>query len=826
MADDSSLPRPTPELVSPSWAEVEAWFAGHGFWRLDLKTGDLCWSDSLFEGGAVRDVDAGDKAAIFDAIHLDDRRRFDAALKEVVRRATPMTLSLRVKREDVSWRHVSVQMSPELGLDGRVGAVRGVVLDVTEIEICRVVSEDGNDIITQTDAQRRFTYVSPSVEKVTGFRPEDLVGRHVAEILGERAFAALEDAVQAIIVSPDTAPRSVEYSTRHRDGRTIWLESRLIPLVDRTTGERLSVTDVVRDITERKIAEEKLERANVLLGTLIEASPAAVLLVDDGGKVTSFNQRFAEMWNIDQSALDSGEWRPVVEQSMQLIRDPAGHEARVHEIMAAKEAHSRDEIETVDGRWIDRHTAPVRSPAGANLGRAWFYRDVTDHKRALDEAVRMARFDHLTGLANRAVLLEALDRGILQSRRRDVAFAIFYLDLDGFKDVNDTLGHAIGDELLIAVAERLRTRVRDTDVVARIGGDEFAILVSDLRGATDAALLADEIIKVLSEPYSIGENHVYTSACVGIDLFGPEATDGRTLLAHADIALYQAKSAGAGSYRFFTSAMDTEVRTRVSLGAELREAIDSQQLFLLYQPAVDLKTGRIVGVEALVRWNHPRRGVLGPDVFIPIAEQMGLIGALGRWVLWTAARQARSWLDQGLAPLRMAVNVSGLQFKAPASLESDIGAILAATGLEPGQLELELTESALVTAAEGGDVLLRLVDKGVLVAIDDFGTGYSSLEYLRRFPASRIKIAQTFVGNLGSRSGDAAIVKATIGLARELGMTVIAEGIESARQARMLAEWGCYEGQGYFFDRPLNPYALAMRIRAGGYAGFGGADAA
>jgi predicted signal transduction protein with EAL and GGDEF domain len=331
-------------------------------------------------------------------------------------------------------------------------------------------------------------------------------------------------------------------------------------------------------------------------------------------------------------------------------------------------------------------------------------------------------------------------------------------------------------------------------------------------------MLADRFIREVSAPYLIDGHQIYTSVSIGIELFGRGIVDERSLLSHADMALYQAKAAGAGTYRFFTEVMDTEVRTRVTLGAELRDAIASGQLFLVYQPEVELTTGRIIGAEALVRWRHPRRGVLGPDLFIPVAEQMGLIGALGRWVLWTAARQARAWADTGLAGIRMGVNVSALQFKAPAALEADIAAVLAETGLSPALLELELTETALMTASEGGDILMRLHQSGVRIAIDDFGTGYSSLDYLRRFPAGRIKIAQTFVRHLGARAGEAAIVKATIGLARELGMTVIAEGVETRNQLEMLKAWGCGEGQGYIFDRPLGVEAATARLRAGRYA--------
>jgi EAL domain-containing protein (putative c-di-GMP-specific phosphodiesterase class I) len=288
------------------------------------------------------------------------------------------------------------------------------------------------------------------------------------------------------------------------------------------------------------------------------------------------------------------------------------------------------------------------------------------------------------------------------------------------------------------------------------------------------------------------------------------------LLSHADVALYRAKSEGRGAYRFFTDAMDVEVRTRVTLSSELRDAIAAGQLFLLYQPEIEIDTGRITGVEALVRWRHPERGVLEPDLFIPVAEKSGLILALGHWVLLEACRQARAWLDAGVAPAAVAVNLSALQFKRPIELENDITAVLAEMGLPPERLELELTESVLMgVSREHNDVLQRLRQRGIRLAIDDFGTGYSSLNYLRRFPADRIKIAQDFVSQIVDEPGSAAIVRATLGLARELGISVVAEGVESEEQLALLRSWGCREAQGFHFARPLTPAELVPLLRKG-----------
>ena len=393
---------------------------------------------------------------------------------------------------------------------------------------------------------------------------------------------------------------------------------------------------------------------------------------------------------------------------------------------------------------------------------------------------------------------------------------MLYIDLDHFKDVNDTMGHPVGDALLKLVADRLRSVVREGDTVARFGGDEFAVMQAGIKDPTDTGLLADRLLDSLSQPYVVGGNEIRSGASIGIAIYEPDAIDAEALLARADVALYRAKAEGRGTYRFFTDAMDTEVRTRVSLGNDLRSAIGSNDFFLQYQPLVEAATGRIVAVEALARWRHPRRGMIPPADFIPVAERNGLIVALGHWVLWEACRQAKAWREAGIPPVVMAVNISSLQFKSPRALENDIKQALAHFGLPAGMLELELTETALMDASlHHNDVLQRLRNLGLRLAIDDFGTGYSSLDYLRRFPFDRIKIAQNFIFDLGVVPGNAVIVRAAIGLARELGIAIMAEGVETEAQSKLLQAWGCSEVQGFYFAHAMAPGKIEPLLRSG-----------
>jgi diguanylate cyclase (GGDEF)-like protein/PAS domain S-box-containing protein len=556
-----------------------------------------------------------------------------------------------------------------------------------------------------------------------------------------------------------------------------------------------------RNETQALLASSR-ERFRVLTATANDA----IVTMDGGGLITHWNRAAERIFGYTESETVGRQVHEFLVPTRFQERAALGLKAFA---TSGKGGSLGKTVEMAAIRKDGIEIAIEISLAGTQLGGQWqaiaIMRDITERKQATAHALRMARYDVLTGLANRAVFVEDLQNAIAVAKRSGGGVAVIYLDLDHFKDINDTLGHPAGDELLKAVAARLRANTRETDTVARFGGDEFAVVVADTADPADAALLADKIIKAIADPFSVHGRDIHSGGSVGIAAYGADASDAETLLSHADVALYRAKSEGRGAYRFYTDAMDYEVQTRVKLGAELRTAIESDQLFLMYQPQISIDSGQITGVEALVRWRHPERGVLGADVFVPIAEEIGCIARLGRWVLWAACRQAKEWLDAGIAPKRVSVNVSALQFKTPGALADDIAEALAETGVPPTLLELELTESVLAYASrEHGDALQRLRSTGITIAIDDFGTGYSSLEYLSRSPSNRIKIAQAFVKNLDTKTGDAAIVRATIALAHELGLNIVAEGVETAAQADLLRGWGCGEAQGFHFARPLS----------------------
>jgi len=427
----------------------------------------------------------------------------------------------------------------------------------------------------------------------------------------------------------------------------------------------------------------------------------------------------------------------------------------------------------------------------------------------------LVHHDVLTDLPNRTLLQDRLGQAIELARRQDRQLAVMFMDLDQFKHINDSLGHAVGDQLLQSVAERLMGCVRHLDTISRQGGDEFVLLLPYIEHAEDAAFTAQKILVALAQPHRIDENTIHIGASIGISIYPDDGQDAETLIKCADSAMYHAKENGRNNYQFFEQGMNVRAVERQFIEGGLRRALELQEFVLHYQPKINLHNGAIVGVEALIRWRHPQRGLLSPVQFVPIAEDCGLILPIGRWVLREACRQARAWQDAGLPPITVAINTSAAEFRADDFLDN-LRATLEASRLEPRFLELELTESVLMRDAEAtGSVLHALADLGIKLAVDDFGTGYSSLSYLRRFPIDTLKIDQSFVSRMTHNPDDAAVVGAVISMAKSLRLRVIAEGVETAEQAAFLQTQHCDEGQGYLFGRPVAAEALASLLQTG-----------
>jgi diguanylate cyclase (GGDEF)-like protein/PAS domain S-box-containing protein len=456
----------------------------------------------------------------------------------------------------------------------------------------------------------------------------------------------------------------------------------------------------------------------------------------------------------------------------------------------------------------------VRDGAGRHVRRAGIAQDVTESKEQAARIERLAYHDALTGLPNRAMLMDRLAQALAHAQRRQLQLAVVFIDLDRFKLVNDSLGHAAGDALLQEVARRLRAALREEDTVARVGGDEFQVVLDEIEGPADAAHVAEKLMQVLGEPFTVEGQELHVTASLGLSLYPRDGERGELLLKYADTALYEAKGEGRNAYRFFSPEMNAQAHGRLRMENDLRRAIERGELEIHYQPQIDLASGAVVAAEALLRWRHPRKGLVLPNAFIPLAEETGLIVPLGEWVLDEACRQAAQWQREGIGPLRVAVNISARQLRRP-GLDRAVRHALAESGLPPPCLELELTESSVMHDPPRAQAVLQsLRELGVLLSIDDFGTGYSSLAYLKRLPLDRLKIDRSFIGGIPQDGDDAAIVETIIVMTHKLGLRVIAEGVETHEQRAQLLSQGCDEVQGFLWAKPVPAAELPALVRA------------
>jgi diguanylate cyclase (GGDEF)-like protein/PAS domain S-box-containing protein len=562
----------------------------------------------------------------------------------------------------------------------------------------------------------------------------------------------------------------------------------------------------LRYAVERKTMEEVLfvekERAQVTLNCIGDA----VVSTDISGNVTFLNLVAETMtgWSRQEA-----EGRPMDEVCRML--DAASREAIPNPMAMAlgqdRTVHlppncvliRRDGFEIP----IEDSVAPIHDRGGKATGAVIVFRDVSAAQAMAQQMAHSAQHDFLTDLPNRVLLSDRVGQAIALAARRMNRVAVLFLDLDGFKHINDSLGHPIGDKLLQSVAKRLIDGVRDSDTVSRQGGDEFVVLLSDLARPEDAIISVNRMLMMLAAPHFIGQHDLCVTASIGVSVYPDDGLNAETLIKNADTAMYQAKENGRQSYQFFKPAMNVRAVERQSIEESLRRALERQEFALHYQPKVDLRTGAINGAEALIRWTHPTRGLVPPGQFIPVAEECGLILPIGKWVLREACKQARAWVNAGMPMLSMAVNISSMEFRDDNFLDG-VFAILDETGMDPRSLELELTESVLMKRAESAaSVLQTLRGRGVQVAVDDFGTGYSSLSYLRKFPIDALKIDQSFVRQITTSPNETTIVTAVISMGRSLKLRVIAEGVETQEELAFLQAHECDEAQGYYFSRPV-----------------------
>ncbi|GAB4343245.1 MAG: EAL domain-containing protein [Desulfobulbaceae bacterium] len=589
--------------------------------------------------------------------------------------------------------------------------------------------------------------------------------------------------------------------------------NRLSEMESRTLELERAYNVLEREIQERKRAEKAIEKERAFMQNIIDGVRHPAMIVRPDRRVMMMNSALLALLPSRYVGSDN----LLCHQAYRQVDTPCSGDDHRCVLDALREdgkavvCRHRDVQGNGEEKVFELEASPMWNEDGSLHGFLEVIRNVTEDA-ALEEQLRehqerlyhLVHHDTLTSLPNRLLLQDRLQRMMVKAQRTGTNVGVLFLDLDRFKKVNETLGHEVGDKLLVNVAEILENCVRKSDTVARLSGDEFAVLLDDLKDVKFAAVVARKILQTLSRPIFVEEYELYATCSIGISVFPADSDDVEGLLRCADTALYRAKDAGRNNYQFYTRDMNTRAFEFLLMEAGLRKALDKDEFEVFYQPQMDLKDNRLVGMEALLRWNHPEKGMVAPGDFIPLAEETGLIESIGEWVLRAACRQNRRWQDQGYPPVCVSVNISARQFRRKDVVEM-VGGILEETGLEPRYLELELTESIIMQDMEATIETFRNLKKmGVKLAIDDFGTGYSSLAYLKLFPIDHLKIDRSFVYNIANDPNDAAIAASVVVLAHSMNLKVVAEGVENAEQLAILREQGCDFVQGYFFSKPLS----------------------
>ncbi len=781
---------------------------------------NVIWANSLAERQFGLALDDSIGASALDFVHPDDLELAARSLATVRGKRIGNAIEVRL-RTPSGWRLFELIGTPVNWFEE--GALLFCIRDLTErrrfevardeIAMFRMLVHNSATITMLISPSGHINSASGALTRMLGHDPELVENELLSDLVVEDDRPQLSSAIQrALGGATATAPEVVEvHLSRHGSDDVVPFELTLVNLVDDPTVGGLVVT--AHDVSERAAKDRELRNTLSLLQATLDSTADGILVVDTEGKITGFNHRFAEMWRIpDHLLAPRNDARAIAFVLDQLI-NPRDFTAKIEELYTRPESESNDIIEFRDGRVFERYSRP-QLVEGAVVGRVWSFRDVTERTRLEAELAHQAFHDALTGLANKALFRDRLNHAVARLETSGLQLAVLFLDVDNFKTVNDSLGHSRGDLLLGIVSETLVGCMRNSDTVARLGGDEFAVLIEDLADHSDATQVAEDILTALRRPVSLGSKDVVATVSIGIR-FGTPGCTSEELLRDADLAMYMAKENGKDRYEEFRDRMHTTVMERLELEADFRQGVINEDLVVHYQPIVNLDTKGIVGFEALVRWQHPTRGLLRPEAFLAFAEQAGFMGAVDCFVLTKACGQVLRWQRDGLvAPdASISVNLSARDM-VEAGIDRAVRILLAESGFDPSNLIVEITESAMMNDIDAAVRELRsLKALGLRIAIDDFGTGYSSLAYLQRLPIDILKIDRSFVAALSADIESVTLVNAIIRMAEALGHTTIAEGIERATQDTILRQLGCHLGQGYLLGPPLDAASMETVLR-------------
>ena len=779
----------------------------------------LLWANRAAEAFFGHSAVSSRGMQALDLVHPDDLEFVLLSLLSVQTKDRGIPIEVRL-RSDRGWRLAELIGAPLRG--SHPGAIVLSIRDLTDrrgIEVAnnddakfRSLVHNAATLMMLISADGIVEAASGALARLLGHDPVLVVGHPLTDLVVPSDHPALKDGLAAAAAPQGVGQAStVEVGLRHLSQRsTIPFELTIVNLLEDPTVGGLVVSG--HDLTSRKSIEAELISTLSLLSATLDATGDGILVVDREGAITTVNRKFVELWQIPEELIAGKDDAAAIAFVVEQLSNPQVFVDKIAELYANPTAESHDVLHFIDGRVFDRYSQP-QFVDGEIVGRVWSFRDSTEQARLEAQLAHQALHDSLTGLANQSLFRDRVDHALARIERRGGHLAVLFLDLDNFKTVNDSLGHSVGDLLLIGVAERLEQFVRISDTAARLGGDEFAILLEDLGCDEESVDLAERLLGVFERPFSVDGTEVTATASIGIAWATP-GLRGDQLLRNADLAMYTAKRLGKGRFAPYEGEMHATAINRLYAEAELRRAIEGDEIVAHYQPIVELSTGRVVAVEALARWHHPVRGLLGADAYIPLAEETGLIGALSLSVLDQACADLRGWKDAGIASTELSISVN----LAPQQLSGDslyarVVTALANHDLDPANLILEITEGALMTdTITAITMLANLRALGIRIAVDDFGTGYSSLSYLQRFPIDILKIDKSFVDDIDSGPEQSALAEAIIALARTLRLTSIAEGVEREPQRARLCELGCQLAQGYYFAKPLASDALAALL--------------
>ncbi len=683
-------------------------------------------------------------------------------------------------------------------------------MDRHEEKEYRSIVNDIQDGYFEVDLTGTYTYANAALCKIYGYSKEELIGVNYREHTNRENYRKAFKAFNQIFRS-GTSGKLINYEVFRKDGVKRQVEISATLIVDES-GEAVGFRGTTRDVTERKQMEEQLRRSEERYRTIIENIEDAYFEVDLGGRFTFVNDALCRSMGYSREELIGMDNRQYSEKT---VRDLYKLFNKVYRTGEPVKAYSF-ELTPKDGQtgFCEISVTLIKNKQGEAVGFRGIARDITERKKHEEQIRYLATHDVLTGLPNRVMFREILQQNIEFAYRYGQQFALLFMDLDGFKTINDTYGHDIGDHVLMTCAVRLRKELRASDFIARLGGDEFVILVKNVTSIKNLTTLVDKIFSTAGKPIGVGGKEHSLTASIGISIYPQDGQDKQSLMKAADLAMYSAKEKGSNNYQFFSMGIKSHFRERTIVEEHLPSALERDEFFLEYQPKLDLKTGTITGVEALLRWRNPELGLVTPMRLIPVAESSGLIVPIGRWVLRTACMKNVAWQRQGLPRITMAVNLSHRQLLDDRLIE-DIKDVLAESGMDPELLELEITENLLLSYFPRIiNVLNQLKGLGVRLALDDYGSGYSSLAQIRHLPVDTLKIDRSIIGNIPANRIDMAVIEAILGIGKALNMTTVAEGVETPEQLDFLKDPFCDEVQGFYFSKPVSPEVAAELINS------------